>query len=582
MNANHYTSERNFQILISLMKEHGIRRVICDPGTTNISLVASLQHDSYFELYSSVDERSAAYMACGMAAESGEPVAVTCTGATASRNYMPGLTEAYYRKLPVLAVTAMHHPVTVGQNIPQIIDRSVSPNDIRRVSVTVPFPDCSEDEMMSNRLINEALLELRRAGGGPVHINIETRNQRDFSIEHLPAERVIRRHQLGDRFPSIPQGYIGVFIGAHRPFSKSESFFLNAFCKEYGAIAICDQTSNYRGPYRVLAPLVAKQDLSRSALLNFDLLVHIGEVSGAYMNISVSEVWRVSSDGEVRDTFGKLTRVFEMCERDFFEAYASSTSAVDLSAGHFDEWHTAQETALSKIPELPFSNLWMAQQAAPRLPEGCVLHLGILNSLRSWNFFETPASVAVYSNTGGFGIDGALSTALGAALASPEKTFILVLGDLAFFYDMNALGNRHLPANLRVLLVNNGLGTEFRNYSHIAAVFGEEANSYIAAAGHYGQKSPDLVRHFATDLGCDYLAAISKETFLEALPTLVDPAPRNKPLVVEAFTDDRDESNALRLVSTVAVDAKCAAKSAVKSILGDKGIKAAKKILGKR
>lgn len=88
-----YTVERSQQIVISLLKQYGIRKIITSPGTTNITFVASVQHDSWFELYSSVDERSAAYMACGMAAESGEPVVLTCTGATASRNYVPGLTK---------------------------------------------------------------------------------------------------------------------------------------------------------------------------------------------------------------------------------------------------------------------------------------------------------------------------------------------------------------------------------------------------------------------------------------------------------------------------------------------------------
>ena len=54
-----------------------------------------------------------------------------------------------------------------------------------------------------------------------------------------------------------------------------------------------------------------------------------------------------------------------------------------------------------RIPEIPFSNAWMAQQTIGRLPENSVLHLGILNTLRTWNFFEVPDSVDCYSNTGG-------------------------------------------------------------------------------------------------------------------------------------------------------------------------------------
>lgn len=118
MDKNHfYTSERSIQILISLLKQYGIKKVVASPGATNITLVASLQQDDWFEMYSSVDERSAAYIACGMAAESGEPVVLTCTGATASRNYIPGLTEAYYRKLPVLAVTSTQDITRIGHMI---------------------------------------------------------------------------------------------------------------------------------------------------------------------------------------------------------------------------------------------------------------------------------------------------------------------------------------------------------------------------------------------------------------------------------------------------------------------------------
>ena len=91
---------------MALIKAHNIKRAIVSPGSTNISFAASLMYDSDIEVYSAVDERSAAYMACGLAASTGEPVIISCTGATAARNYVPGLTEAFYRHLPILAVTS--------------------------------------------------------------------------------------------------------------------------------------------------------------------------------------------------------------------------------------------------------------------------------------------------------------------------------------------------------------------------------------------------------------------------------------------------------------------------------------------
>ena len=188
-----YTSEINTQMLICLMKKHGIKKVVASPGTTNVCFVASLQQDDFFELYSSVDERSAAYIACGLAAESGEPVALSCTGATASRNYIPGLTEAFYRKLPVLAVTSTQHTGRIGQYVPQVIDRSSPLRDIAKLSVTIPTIHDEEDKWAYGVMLNDALLELRHRGGGPVHINLTTTYSDDFSFRELPDVPVINR-----------------------------------------------------------------------------------------------------------------------------------------------------------------------------------------------------------------------------------------------------------------------------------------------------------------------------------------------------------------------------------------------------
>lgn len=134
---NKYSNDKNALILLALMKAHNIRKVIASPGTTNIAIVGSMQHDEYFEMYSCVDERSACYMACGLSAESGEPVAIVCTGATASRNYFPGLTEAYYRKLPILVIAGSHGEEKIGHLHSQVIDRTQSPKDTVRYSAFI-------------------------------------------------------------------------------------------------------------------------------------------------------------------------------------------------------------------------------------------------------------------------------------------------------------------------------------------------------------------------------------------------------------------------------------------------------------
>ena len=160
--STYYTDEVNVQTLIALMKHHGVRRVVASPGTTNITFVASIQQDPFFKVYSSVNERSAAYIACGMAAETGESVALSCTGATASRNYLSGLTEAYYRKLPVLAVTATQHLGRIGHMVPQVIDRTSKLNDACRMSVQCLSVHDDDDRWACEASLNRALLELTR------------------------------------------------------------------------------------------------------------------------------------------------------------------------------------------------------------------------------------------------------------------------------------------------------------------------------------------------------------------------------------------------------------------------------------
>lgn len=578
---NRYTDEENVQVLVSLMKQHGIRRVVASPGTTNITFVECLQGDPFFEVYSSVDERSAAYIACGMAAESGEPVALSCTGATASRNYLPGLTEAFYRKLPVLAVTSTQHPGRIGRNVPQVMDRRSPLNDACVYSFQSRSVASADDRFECVTNTNEALLELTRHGGGPVHIDLVTTYSNGFSANGLPTERKIERHFLGDELPGLEGKRIEVFVGAHRPWDPADEAAVEEFCEAYGAAVICDQTSNYRGAHRVLGALAAKQECGQVPCNHADVLVYIGDISGAYLNLPAGETWRVNADGQIRDPFGNLRRVFEMGECDFFEAYAAKARGGLALADVAAEWRAADESLRERMPELPLSNVWCAQQTAPRLPHGSALHLGILNTLRSWNFFETPESVTCFCNTGGFGIDGCMSALIGASLAAPDKLFFGVVGDLACFYDLNSLGNRHVGANLRIMLVNNGVGTEFKNYNHKAAQFGDDADAYMAARGHFGNKSPELMRHYVEDLGFEYASASGKDEFLAVLDRFVDPVAHDRPMLFEVFTDSADESDALKAVSQIEVDAMHAAKAALKGALGDKGVTAVKKLLGR-
>ncbi|MFI3265743.1 MAG: thiamine pyrophosphate-binding protein [Rikenellaceae bacterium] len=547
--TTNYTEEKNAQIVMSLLKQHEIKKVIISPGATNICFAASVQQDSYFEVYSCVDERSAAYMACGLASESGEAVVLSCTGATSSRNYMPGLTEAYYSKLPVIAVTSSRLINELGHNIAQVTDRSTPPSDTVRYSTTLPVVRSNDDIWDCEIKVNNAILESKRDGGGPVHINLQTCYSSDFSVIELPKYRKIERITPFDEFPTLPDGRIAIFVGRHRSMSDKLTIAIDKFCASHNAIVIKDHTSGYKGRFAVLLSILASQP-GRLKEYTPDTLISIGEISGDYLTLDMRPkvVWRVSPDGQIRDRFRKLAYIFEMEEEYFFNHYGTSTRT---SSSFYEECTNALSLLRSKIPDIPFSNIWMASKLAALIPENSTIHFAILNSLRAWNMFELPLSVTSSSNTGGFGIDGCTSTLIGASLAFNDRLYYLVTGDLAFFYDLNVIGNRHTPNRIRILLVNNGKAVEFRNSGHYATKFGDDTDVYIAAAGHHGNKSPELVKNLAQNLGYEYITASNKDEFNAVYERFITPEILDKPIIFEVFTTTEEESEALRLISNI-------------------------------
>lgn len=583
----HYSTEKAVLLLISLLKAHGIKKVIASPGSTNVCLVASLQSDPYFEIYSSVDERSAAYLACGLARESGEPVVISCTEATASRNYLSGLTEAFYSKLPILAITATNDRKCIGQNHPQMIDRSVLPRDVAKKSMRLPFISTDSDLNAYSNLVNDVILELFRDGGGPAHIEYETKYTGVYDVNKLPSVKPVRRFTSDSVLPQIPQGRVAIVLGAHKSWTKELTNAVENFCEKYDSVVLSDHIGNYHGKYGVNPTIATSQTLYTPNCCNIDTLIYIGDISSSYKkNYSIKNVWRVNPDGELRNVFGNLSCVFEMSELDFFQKYSRLGKSQHTT--YYEEWKTEVEDLYANMQELPFSNLWVAQQTGNLLPQDCRLYLGIENTLRTWNFFNITDGVDSFCNTGGFGIDGGVSSLIGASFVHPDKLYFGVTGDLAFFYDMNVLGNRHIGNNIRLLVVNNGIGQQFKNPGHPAAaayngLLDTFANKYIAAAGHYGNKSPHLLKHYAEDLGFEYLSASNKEEYMKVVEKFVSSTKKDKSIVLEVFTTTEDETEALHRMYTIKKSAtnviKDAIKDSLKKSIGNKGISVIKKIL---
>ncbi len=547
-----YSDNVNHQILVALLKAHQIRYVIASPGGTNPALVASFQNDNFFKLYSCVDERSAAYMACGLSCQTNEPVVICCTGATASRNYYPGLTEARYRKIPIIAITCSRPSIHIGHLMPQVTDRVHYLHDIFITSEQITIVKDSEDFRTCEYRINSALLECKRHGGGPVHLNVECINQK-CTVRSLPDVHLIKRITLSDQtLPSISSKSVVIFVGSHKDMSSELTHSIESFCEKYNGVVFADHTSGYYGKYKIQYSLFGTQTRHSFLFDNIELLIHIGEVSGDYhtmWNIKSSHVWRINEDGEIRIKFEKLDYIFEMPEVSFFEFYNRSVlNRQETSL--YESLSKTYQLLYDSIPNLELSHMQIAKSFHKSLPPKSIVHFAILNALRSWNFFPLDSSIRTSSNVGGFGIDGCMSTLIGASLVDPSKLFFCFIGDLAFFYDMNSLGNRHIKSNIRIIVINDNGGSEFRHFQ--SPILNVDPNPFVAGSGHFGNQSDVLLRNYAESLGFDYISIKSKEELESHKNIILSENQLEKPLLVEVFSTPEAQSNSWKRISEIA------------------------------
>lgn len=548
-----FASEKNVHIIVSLIKQHDIKNVVVSPGTSTIPFVLAVCEDAYFHVTSVVDERGAAFTACGIAIATGKPVVLFVTGNVASRDCAPALTEAFYSKLPILLVTQeLDGEGYLYNNWPQVIDNRMQFNDIAKLSVHLPEIRSETDKWKNTLLVNRAIIELTKDGGGPTQIFFSRVSKQNSFVDDTDPQKISYVEDKG-KLPRITAKRTAIYIGRHQCFGDAEVAEIEKFCEAYNGIVFCDQTSNYYGKYRIQPPLLwSQRNHDISGLKDFELMIHIGGITGSYIIPKPKEVWRVAPDGQIADGFQKLSYVVRSDEMKFFEYINSKTPSQenkDAANSHDMEFYNAWDNALTecrrKVTDIPFSNAWMAKETIPNIPIGSVVYLSILNTLRCWNLFETNPNVKFISNTGAFGTDGSLSTTFGMSIADPERIHFCVVGDLSFFYDLNCIGNRDIPSNLRIMLVNNGMGTEFKNYGHEGHAFGDLMEPFVAAAGHFGNKSREYVRHMAEDLGFLYLCAEDKGTYRSAMRQFWTEKKTEQPILLEAFTNSGEESLAL-------------------------------------
>lgn len=545
-----YTELKSYQIIIALLKEYGIRKCVLSAGSRNVPFVHSVEEDPFFECYSVVDERSAGYFALGLAQESGEPVVISCTSSTATCNYWPPVTEAFYQGVPLVVLTSDRDPAMLGQWEDQMIDQVGMYDRHVRKSVNLPIVNDRDDFLFCQRLVNEALLELDHRGTGPVHINVPMKSYNNsFNVRELPKVTRVRRVSSLDGDDAwepyarrlSAAGRILVVAGQTTGASPELSGALGRFCSSCNAAVAAEYMANVPRDHAFNPTLCMEyRYITERKFAEFlpDVVISFGGNMTAGLKDMLRrragdfEHWSVREDGSVCDMFKSLTAVFECTPEAFFSRMSDALAGGGNDGTYLGALKAYEASAT--VPELPWSNVLAIREVVERVPSGSVLHLAINNAIRITNFFRLQPDVKVYANIGTHGIDGPLSSMLGQAAASGKPTF-LVVGDLAFFYDMNALRIRHIGGKVRILLLNNQGGEEF----YYNGMWKNESSDLHTTARHH-TKAEGWVR----ECGFRYLSARDAGELSETLEEFFDEG-AEAPVVLEVFTEMSADSRVL-------------------------------------
>ena len=545
-----YSALKNIQILVSLLKAKGISNIVLSPGGSSIPLIRSIEDDDYFCCHSVVDEGSAAFYAIGIAQAVNKPVAVVCTSGTAASNYAAGVTEAYYRNVPLVIITADRNIYMLNQLQTQKIDQMTIFRDICRKSVNLPHVRNEIEFNFCERLINEALLELDHHGQGPVHINIPTMNGQSRNIvKTLPRVRNIRRISYTDAFSvwegvySELRGYkrILVICGQSNGYTDDEIETMRWFEQNYPCVFCGDYLANLPLDHLINNyPITESMNLDDFNKVLPDLVITFGhnlagETIKFHLQNHSGEIphWSIVGNGKIIDAFRSLEIVFECTPEQFFSKVRSYGLGEPANRSYYQVWKGLADKI--HFDRVPYSNFLVAQKLTEIVPENAQVHLAILNSTRHPQYFRFRKGVKVYSNIGALGIDGCLSTFLGQAITTDELSFLLI-GDLSFLYDLSATTIDYIRSNVRIILVNNGGGGEF----HIILTKEQapDIDKHIAAGHNIS------VRDWIQSIGFEYYSAKDEKSLDEGMHKLLEKT--GKPAVLEVFTDVQEDGRVTR------------------------------------
>lgn len=550
------SDKASVQILVQQCLAHGLREIVISPGSRNAPLILSFNAIPEITCFTIVDERSAAFFAMGMAQQLNRPVALLCTSGTAALNYAPAIAEAYYQEIPLLVLTADRPAEWIGQADGQTIPQANLYENFIRYQANLPVAaQDPDDQWYAHRIISEAFIKTQDPVCGPVHINIPLREplydksaSKSFahhSITQLKPQSVLTEKQL-DVLAGQWNACHSVMIicGVCQP-NKQLNESINQLSANANTVVLSETTSNIKGAGFVecIDRQLAAIDHHHASHYAPELLISFG---GQIVSKRIKQFlrtyppkahWHISMNDEVVDTFQHLSLAVKMKPVDFFSQIASAITNGESEYKKCWKKLTFQSRKMHDqyVNGVEWSDLKALSFVFRNIPASTQLQLANSTPVRYAQLFQDDIKGNTFANRGTSGIDGAVSTAVGAAWISKNKT-LLVSGDMSFFYDSNGLWSKYLKPDFKIVLINNGGGGIFRYIPGPSQT--EELEEFFEA------RHQQSAKYIAKAYGLKYITCINEQELQVSFNKMMEND--DQATLLEIFTPAEKNGEVLR------------------------------------
>ena len=466
------------QHVIEACKVKQIKHIVISPGSRNAPLTIGFANDPYFSCYSIVDERCAAFFALGIAQQRREPVAVVCTSGSALLNYYPAFSEAFYSNIPLVVISADRPSSKIdigdGQTIRQV--NVLTNHSAYNANLSDETHSDKSNFYELNRALNTAIEEQL-----PVHINVPFEEPLYLTTEEqYPFENIVAeiKNPIINEDKAInfvkhwnTSAKKMVLVGVLTP-NSVESQYVEWLAKDPSVVVLTETTSNLHHshfiPYIDKLLTYTEKDPTLKEALRPDLLLTFG---GLVVSKKIKQFLRSYQPAyhynvdlhKDYNSYFCLTAHFKADINTFLKEVTPKLMSV--SSNYQQQWlkvkNEIQQTHLEYINQTPFSDLKVYSEVFKSIPNDYIVQISNSSAIRYAQLMKAHSSWKVFCNRGTSGIDGSMSTAIGAAVGSASPT-VFITGDLSFFYDSNALWNKYIPQDFRIILLNNQGGGIFR------------------------------------------------------------------------------------------------------------------------